>query len=133
MRLRLERVPEEDQDVEIALADARSHLLVTAQRSALEACDIEAGARRDQGSGGAGGEQLVLAQHISVELHPLEQVLLPAVVRDQHDLLHVLHLHSGHPNLTGGVVSWCGARASEGKAASRSRSSRLDARGSRTR
>ena len=42
MGLRFERVPEEDQEIDLALSDARADLLVAAQRAAALLVDIQA-------------------------------------------------------------------------------------------
>ena len=62
VRLRLERVPEEDHEVDAPLGDRRADLLVAAERAAEEARDRQAELARDQPAGRAGGEQLVLLE-----------------------------------------------------------------------
>ncbi len=85
VRLRLERVPEEDQDVDLALRDLGADLLVAAERAALQAGDRQPELVAEQRAGGAGGAEVVLGQQRAVEPGPLREVRLLVVVRDQGD------------------------------------------------
>ena len=62
VRVRLERVPEEDHEVDPALGDRRTHLLIAAERAAQEAVDVQAELVREQPAGRSGGVELVLAR-----------------------------------------------------------------------
>jgi hypothetical protein len=83
VRLGLERVPEEDQDVDAALGDPGADLLVAADRPTEEPGDRQAELEFQQGTGGSGGVQRVSVQCLQVVLGPAEQVRLLVVVRDQ--------------------------------------------------
>src|SRR5439155_19052646 len=89
--------------------DPRAHLLITPERPALEERDLEVRPARDERPRRPGRKQTVLFQNLAVEPDPLEQVLLPAVVGDQDDVLHVLELDTFHAHLTGsppGGAGW---------------------------
>jgi len=74
-------------DVPLSWPPFFSLLLVAAQGAAAKPGDGQAGGRLHQPAGGAGREQPVLAQDRHVVGHPLEQVLLSAVVGDEDDVL----------------------------------------------
>src|ERR1035438_14162 len=84
MRMRLERIPQEYQQVDLALGDTGADLLVAAIRAAPEAGDGQAELLQEV-TGGGRGEQVVTGQQAQVVLGPLEHVLLLVVVRDQGD------------------------------------------------
>jgi hypothetical protein len=87
MRLCAQRVPEEDQHVELAQGDERADLLVAAERAAQEAGDRQLERLAQQPAGGTSGVQGVAGEQVSVVLGPLEQIVLLAVVGDQGDAL----------------------------------------------
>ena len=99
MGLGLERVPEEDDEIDGAFRDLGADLLVPAKRAALELDDgrLEGFLEKNAGSAGsAGGEQLMLSEKAAVEARPLEKVLFLVVVGDERD------------SLAGLVVRWRG-------------------------
>jgi hypothetical protein len=79
VRVRLERVPEEDEQVDLPLCDTRTDLLVTAVRPATEADDVQRQLVSQDPSGGGGSEQLVLDKPVPVVAGPLAQVPLLVV------------------------------------------------------
>lgn len=85
--VRFERVPEEDQDIHLALGDLRADLLVAAQRPAQKHLHGQPQFLLEQGARRAGGEDFVVAQPPDVEARPFEQVLLAVVVGDEGDAL----------------------------------------------
>jgi hypothetical protein len=87
----LERVPEEDQEVDVPLGDLPADLLVTAQRSAAEGNDVEIELLGEESAGRARRVQRVPGQEIAVERRPFQQIALLVVVRDQRDFLPWLH------------------------------------------
>src|ERR1022692_897204 len=91
MGLRLEGIPEEDQEIDVSIHDLGADLLVPAQRSALELDDVKAQLLFQQRAGGAGGVYLVMRQKVPVEFRPFDQIALFAVVRHQGDLLVLPH------------------------------------------
>ena len=60
VRLRFQRVPEEDDEIEPAFRDARAELLVAAERTALELDDGRIDDLFQQCAGRAGGVQFVI-------------------------------------------------------------------------
>jgi len=97
VRLRLERVPEEDQHVELALGDERPELLVAAERPGEQTVHRQPEPVVDELAGGPGAEELVSREGSLVEAGPVEEVLLLVVVRDERDAL--LDLHGGNRRL----------------------------------
>src|SRR5262249_28795123 len=95
VRVRLERVPEEDHEADPALGDARSHLLVAAQGSAQEAVHGEPQLRLEPRAGRPGGVELVARQRAAVEARPVQQVELAVVVSDERDALALTHWERG--------------------------------------
>ncbi len=83
VRLRLRRIPEEDQQVQLALRDHGSDLLVATKRAAQKLAYCESELRLEQGSGGPRREQIVSAKDAAVESSPLEQTPLLIVMGDQ--------------------------------------------------
>jgi hypothetical protein len=98
VRLGLERVPEEDHQVDAPLGDRRPHLLVAAERSGEEAGDRQAELARDQPAGRAGGEELVVREGAAVVAGPVEHVVLAVVVGDQGDALARRHADAVDPH-----------------------------------
>jgi len=62
MRVRLEWIPEEDQQLDLALRDLGADLLVASQRPALQLVDGKSDLFFEQLASRAGGKQLVLRQ-----------------------------------------------------------------------
>ncbi len=91
VRVRLQRVPEEDHEVDATFRDRGAHLLIAAQRSAQEAVDVQSELTRELRARRAGGMELVLREGASVVARPLEHVGLAIVVRDQGELLAAGH------------------------------------------
>jgi hypothetical protein len=87
VRMRFERIPEEDDHVDPALGDRRPDLLIPTQRSGEETVDRQSQFVCDHRSGGAGAEEIVARQCVAVEARPFEHVRLLVVMCDQHDLL----------------------------------------------
>jgi hypothetical protein len=85
VRLRLQRIPEEDQQVDVSLGDPRADLLVAAERAALEAGDIEAKLVGEHPPGRVSGEQAMPGERPLVVACPRAQVFLFVVVRYQGD------------------------------------------------
>jgi hypothetical protein len=81
--LRFQRIPEEDQQVDVPLDDPCADLLVAAERAALEAGDAEVQVVTQHDSGRAGCEQAVPGQHAMVVTGPLAQVMFLVVVCDE--------------------------------------------------
>jgi hypothetical protein len=66
VRLWFEWIPKEHQEVHETLSDPRSDLEVAAQRAAAEALDGKLQCLADQSPGGAGGEQVMSGEHVTV-------------------------------------------------------------------
>ena len=102
MRLRLEGVPEEDQEVHLAAGDEGAELHVATERPALQLLDADPERLFDHGPGRPGGDQHVPPEERPVVGRPLDQVVLLVVVGDESDLLagldDLLHVHppAGH-------------------------------------
>src|SRR5262249_52754857 len=82
VRLRLQRVPEEHQQVDLAVRDPGADLLVAAQPAAAEADDGQAEILVEQAPGGTGGVQAVPGEDAAGEAGPLPEGLFPAAVCD---------------------------------------------------
>jgi hypothetical protein len=91
MRLGLQPIPEEDQEVDLPADDPGVDLLVAAERTALLSADRETEGSLEDRSGGARGMHLVAREQFAIERGPFEQVTLLVVVRDQRDLLVAQH------------------------------------------
>jgi hypothetical protein len=89
-----DRVPEEDQEVDLALTDLPADLRVAPQRSALEQDDVQSELVPQQAAARGGRVQLVTGEKPAVEGRPLQQVLLLVVVGDQRDPLFWQHCAS---------------------------------------
>src|SRR6478735_12837363 len=74
VRLGLQRIPEEDQHVDLPLGDFGADLLVAAERAGQEPVHLEAKFVFQQRPGGAGRVELVLKQRADVVLGPAKQV-----------------------------------------------------------
>jgi hypothetical protein len=61
VRLRLQRIPEKHQQIDLAIGDPGADLLVAAEQAAAEAGDGQAGFLVKQAPGGTGGVQAMLA------------------------------------------------------------------------
>jgi len=83
VRMWLQRVPQEHQQVDLALGDAGADLLVTAVRAAQEAGGWQARLLLQEVTRRGRREQLVTGQQIQVVPGPLEHVPLLVAVRDQ--------------------------------------------------
>jgi hypothetical protein len=83
--LRLERIPEEDQEVDRAVGDHRPDLEVAAQRPGLQQAHRQVKFALEHDTGRPRGDQVVFGEHASVEPGPFDQVLLLVVVGNQAD------------------------------------------------
>ena len=72
--MRLERLPEEDHEIDPALNDRRTDLLIATQRAAQKPCDVEAQFARQQRAGRTGGKQRMLGQCVAVVSRPVSEV-----------------------------------------------------------
>jgi hypothetical protein len=81
----LERIPEEHQQVDLALGNAGADLLVAAVGAAPEAGDRQPELLLQEVTGRGRREQFVTGQQIQVVLGPLQHVPLLIIVRDQGD------------------------------------------------
>ena len=83
--MRLQRIPEEHHQIDVAFHDLGPDLLVTAQRTTPELLHRQAQLPLQEAARGAGGHQVVLAERIQVEAAPIHQVRLLVVVGDERD------------------------------------------------
>src|SRR5206468_12192248 len=83
VRLRLQRIPEKDDDVDPSLDDGRTDLLIAAERSAEKSGDVETELLTEDRAGRSGRVQLMLQQGPAVEARPRQQLHLAVVVSDQ--------------------------------------------------
>src|SRR5262245_63150441 len=91
MRMRLERIPEEDDEVDPALGDAGPDLLVAAQGAAQVEIHLEPQLGFEQVAGRARGEQLVALERAAIVASPLQEIVLAIVVGDESDALSLVH------------------------------------------
>ena len=87
VRLRLERVPEEEQAVEVAFGDFRADLLVAAEWSAFELQDRQAKLVLDERARCAGGGKMMMFKHGEMFAHPIKHFAFAVVVRNECDAL----------------------------------------------
>ena len=85
VRVRLQRIPKEDDGVDLALRDLGADLLVAAERTALQLLDGQVQVLLQEPAGRAGCDEVVAGQGVPVEARPFEQVLLLVVVCDECD------------------------------------------------
>jgi hypothetical protein len=97
MGLRFEWIPEENEEIDLAIDDLRADLLIPAEGAAFEALDGEFQFLLQYRSRGARGVDLVVGEKVAVELGPFNQVPLLVVVSHERDFLV-------HPHLDGLVV-----------------------------
>src|SRR3990172_6095705 len=90
MRHRLERVPEKDQEIDLALCDLRSDLLIATQRPALQLDDLEIEFLLQQFSRCSRRIELMMTQEVSVKPCPFEQILFFIVMSNERDLFYLL-------------------------------------------
>ena len=86
MRLRFERIGEEDDEIDFSVHDARADLLVAAERSAVEAADRKSGLFRDHFCGGSGSAEEVMLENGLVGETPIDDFRLFVVVCDERDV-----------------------------------------------
>src|SRR5258708_1434299 len=91
MRVRLEWIPEEDQQLDLALRDLGADLLVASQRPALQLVDGKSDLFLKQLASRAGGKQLVLCQDVPIEACPLQEILLLIIMRHEGDAFLLSH------------------------------------------
>lgn len=89
MGLGLERIPEEDEQVELASRDHRPDLLIAAERAALKLDYLEFELALDDRTGGSGGIQIMGRECVAVEPCPLQQIGLFVVVRNEGNPLGI--------------------------------------------
>ena len=82
VRVRLQRVPEENEDVDFAFADLRSNLLVPAQRPALQPLHRKIQLRMEQLSCSPRRDELMPCKRLTIELGPSQEILFLVVMRD---------------------------------------------------
>src|SRR5260221_3031854 len=87
VRVRLQWVPEENEEIDLTLGDLRPDLLIAAQWSALQLVDVDSQLMFEQLATGSGGVQNVLSEQLSIIGCPLQEILLLVVVRDEGDAL----------------------------------------------
>ena len=105
MRLRLQRVPEEDQKIDFVVDDLRADLLIAAQRAALEIIDFQAQLLFQSYARPPGGVDFMVGEQIVVEFGPFQQVALLFIMRYQGNLLirnhdNLLVRHTAYPILS---------------------------------
>ena len=72
VRVRCERIPEEDQAVDATLSNPCPDLLVSAERAALKPAHLDSEILLEQKACCAGRKQLMLGQELTVEARPLQ-------------------------------------------------------------
>ena len=87
----IEWVPEEEQHINFAFGNVRAQLLIAAHRAAQQAMNGKTGGAGDQGTGGSGGIQIVVAQGVDIFFNPAQQGLFAVVMGHQCNLLAGLH------------------------------------------
>jgi hypothetical protein len=85
VRLRLQRVPEEDEKINLPLRNLRADLLVAAKRPALQLDNGQTQRFFQDAPRRAGSVQDMLCQQFTVESRPFQQVCLLMVMRHQRD------------------------------------------------
>ena len=103
MRLRFERVREENEKLDVSLRDLRADLLIASERTALQTGYRKLQLRFEQRAGCPCRHQTVLRQQTAIEFRPGEQVLLLVIVRHQRYRFlrshrHRLKLHTRLPS-----------------------------------
>ena len=91
VRMRLQRIPEKDQDIDAAFGDPGADLLIAPQRAALKLVDIGLKLLLQEVAGRLCRVQLMLKQEPFVEQRPLQQVGFLVVVGHERDSLSLLH------------------------------------------
>jgi hypothetical protein len=81
--MRLERIPEEDQHVDLAIGAPGADLLVAAERAAAQAGHRQPEFGHEEVTGRASRAQVVPGEQPPVEPGPLREVALLVVMRDQ--------------------------------------------------
>ena len=84
-------IPEEDQQLDLALRDLGADLLVASQRPALQLVDGKSDLFFEQLASRAGGKQLVLRQDVPIEACPLQEILLLIIMRHEGDAFLLSH------------------------------------------
>src|SRR5271166_10912 len=83
MRLRRERIPEEEDDVEAPLGDERADLRVAAERTREQHVDGQVELLGDGTAGRRGRVDLAIRERVAIERGPLRHLVLAGVVRDE--------------------------------------------------
>jgi hypothetical protein len=91
VRVGLQRVPQEDQEVDDPLRYPRADLLVATQRSALELGDLYAQLSLQHLAGHLRREHVVLVEQVPVVSCPLQQIEFGVVVGHEGHLLPPSH------------------------------------------
>jgi hypothetical protein len=84
--LRLERIPEEHEQINLSRRDHGAELLIPTERPAVQARDRQVELITQESTGRAGRHEFVTGEHVAVEASPLEQVRLLVVVGDERDV-----------------------------------------------
>ena len=87
MRLRFQRIPEEDQEVDLLAYDLGADLLVAAKGAAAQFLYSRVERQFEQRSRGSGGALFMLLEQVAVVLRPLQQIFLLVVVCYEGDPL----------------------------------------------
>src|SRR5579863_6670389 len=85
VRLGLQRIPEEDEQVDLPIRDLGADLLIPAEGAAVETGHRQPGLFAEHPPRGCGRVQTMAGPQVTVELRPFEHVLLAAVMCDQRN------------------------------------------------
>jgi hypothetical protein len=91
MRHWLERIPEEDQKIDLVIDNLGADLLITAQGLTLEFRNLEAKFALQDFASSASGIHFMVRQEIAVIFGPFHQVPFFIVMGHKSDLLVVFH------------------------------------------
>lgn len=87
VRVRLERIPEEDDEVDPPFDNARADLLIAAERAAQKAGDLQSELLTEQSPCRSRRVELVARERVAIEPRPREQRGLAVVVGDERNPL----------------------------------------------
>src|SRR6516162_759253 len=87
MRLGLQGIPEEDQEVDLPFHDLAADLLVAPERTALQGHDVEPQRLAKETARRSSCVELMSRQQLPVEPRPLQELLLLVVVCNQRETL----------------------------------------------
>ena len=89
--MRLERIREEDHEIDSPFYDCRADLLISAEWSTGEPGDIQAKLSAQYRACRACSEQIVVKQDAAIAPDPIHQVVLPVVVSDEGNVFSCVH------------------------------------------